>query len=306
MITPNINSLPAPTVVLPQVESFELTSPGAVPRSPLRYVFTDRTEDDVIAATITSRVNSNGAWGGDNRLPTIREGFAVTSSKAATDANGGTKLALRGLVGEVEPGKATPAVIADAQSHLERWRQLLERRRLTIDVSNRGELGPITFADDVAGAGAKTLESRDEATSRLLGWIVPLPVEEVGIGASWRVVTILRMGSAAVKQTATYSLLTRNADRWTLDVSVVRVAEQQLVNDGSIPKGTSAELIGLLREIKGHWTVTPSSPFPSEGTSTFTLRVHGRMTDSNGAHAEASEDTGSLAFEHPHNAKAGN
>ena len=30
------------------------------------------------------------------------------------------------------------------------------------------------------------------------------------------------------------------------------------------------------------------------------------MTDSNGAHAEASEDTGSLAFEHPHNAKAGN
>ena len=305
MITPNINSLQAPTVVLPQVESFTLTTPGMAPRSPLRYAFIDRTEDDVIAATITSRVNKNGEWSSEDKLPTLREGFAVTSSKAATDANGGTKLALRGLIGEVEgANKVTPAVATDAQSHLERWRQFLERRRLTIDVSGRGELGTITFADDVASASAKTVASRDEVVNRLLGWMVPLPVEDVGIGATWRVVTILRMGSAVVKQTATYTLLARTADRWTLDVEVTRVAEQQLVHDSAVPAGTTAELIGLMRETKGRWTVTPNSPFPSAGTSTFTLRVHGRLTDKNGPHSEASEDSGTLSFVHTHDADA--
>src|SRR5690606_33184804 len=135
----------------------------------------------------------------------------VRTSLAIVGGSGGT-LRARPLPGEVG-GTPTP----EATQYLAGWRSV-EGRRVAIEVDPRGQLGQLVFADDPTGA--RSQEGKDELAQRLLVMLVPLPDEPVGVGASWRAVTMLRQRPAIVKQTATYTLLERTSAGWKLGVEL--------------------------------------------------------------------------------------
>jgi hypothetical protein len=213
-----------------------------------------------------------------------------------TTEAGSTTVALRGLVGTIGDGAAAHA---DADAYLGRWRALLERRRIAVAIDPRGALGTVTLQDDPTGAtGANADDTRDELVQRWLGLAVPLPAEAIGVGARWRVVTLLRTGGAVLKQTATYRLAASAGDVWMIDVEIVRVGEQQLIDVPGLPADVSAELIALRRAVKGTLTIAATSPLPRAGQLTSESSAHARFTGrSAGAVDEVSDDTAAIAID---------
>ena len=107
--------------------------------------------------------------------------------------------------------------------------------------------------------------------------MVPWPREPIGVGARWRVITLLRIGGAYVKQTATYELTALDGARATIAVALTRLAERQLLALPGLPAGAEAELIGLVREQTGTVTVDLAAPLPLAGRFETTLSSHAQF-----------------------------
>lgn len=282
--TPGAITLDEPRVSLPREESFQLLDPGKGRKATLRYALAAGTLASVVEINISSRQLARDGFTRPTALPAIRDGFAITI--AAEQPN---QLALRALRGE----SATRSPEADA--YLAPWRKLLENRHITAAVDPRGQLSTITFLDD--RAGTRSARARDELAQRLLAAIVPLPVEPVGTGASWRVATVLRQGPAYAKQTATYTLVSRTADRWKLRIKLQRVGEAQRVADPSLPSGTIADLVALFRLLEGDVEVDPTYPLIAAGSLTVESRLHVRLqTPQQPLTEQILEDTGKVTF----------
>ncbi|MCE9580457.1 MAG: hypothetical protein K8W52_45480 [Deltaproteobacteria bacterium] len=292
MITPDIRTLPEPVIELPKEESTRLLAPGAEPRAPLRYAWQAQHPREVtVEARIKSRRLDAGAWSPQAEVPAVREGFGFDAAPAA---DGSATLAFRGLVSSIV-GDPTDADRARAGEYLAQFRQLIEHRRGTAIVDARGRLTNVRFSDESPTAPSMT--ARDEVAQRWLAVAVPLPDEPIGLGGSWRVVTVLRAGAAVVKQTADYTLVARTADRWTIDVALRRIGEEQLVDVPGMPRGTVAELVAMFRELKGRVVVEPSLPWPVSGALSSELRVHAKFGVPNqGVVEDITEDIGALTL----------
>lgn len=292
MITPDIRTLPEPIIELPREESARLLAPGAAPRAPLRYAWrAGLPREVVLEARLRSRRLDAGVWSAVVDIPPVREGFGLDLTPAT---DGGATLAFRGLVSSVvgDPGDVDRA---RAREYLAQFRHLIEHRRGTARVDARGRLTNVRFSDE-SPATAPT-SARDEVAQRWLAVAVPLPEEPVGVGGAWRVVTVLRAGAAVVKQTAEYTLVARTADRWTIEVVVRRIGEEQLVDVPGLPRGTIAELVAMFRELKGTVEIDPSLPWPVAGALTAELRVHARFgVPDRGVVEDITEDTGALTL----------
>ncbi|MGE0395768.1 MAG: hypothetical protein AB7T06_03495 [Kofleriaceae bacterium] len=193
------------------------------------------------------------------------------------------------IVGRAVAAKIAGTATPDTDQYVAGW-NAIAGRRVVIELDDRGQLGTISFPDDPAG----TTGSTDDLAQRLLGTLVPLPEEPIGIGASWRVVTILRQRPAIVKQTATYKLVERTGSVWKIDVDIVRLGEPQTLLDPSIPAGTSIELINLVRKLKGTIEIDASAPF-GVGELAVESTMHVRVqSQGQGAAEEILEDTGTI------------
>jgi hypothetical protein len=276
-----------PKIDLPRQESFKLLDAGKSPRAALRYALAQGTTRFIAQATLSSRHLDHGAFTNPSALPAIRDGFAIT---VAGDRAG--KLALLPLAGEA--AAASP----DADAYLTPWRTLLQNRRITVAFDDRGGFSAITFNDDATNA--RSGKARDELVQRLLLLIVPLPVEPVGAGASWRVVTILRQGPAYAKQTATYTLTARTPGGWKLHAKLQRVGEEQRITDPALPAGTTADLLAMFRELEGDIEVDPTQPLIIGGALAFESRLHVKLQAPGQSAAQATEqifeDTGTVAL----------
>ena len=290
-LSPDIRSLPEPKIQLPRQESARLLAPGASPRIRLRYHWVPRASHEVTAtAKLRSRRLVDGKWTDATEVPPVREGFGFIIQPS----HGADKLSFRGLIAAVV-GSPDDAARARADEYLSRFRGLLEHRRGTGVLDDRGQLGAVVFADDAPGQPSE--HAADELHQRWLAAAVPLPAEPVGKGARWRVVTVLRAGAAVIKQTAEYTLVEVRPDRWVIDEDVRRIGERQLVDAPQMPNGTIAELIALFRESKGRVEVSPDVPWPVAGTLTTELRIHARFgLPGSGVHEDITEDTGTITF----------
>lgn len=276
----------APKLELPKQESFRLLDAGQGPRAPLRYQLAAGTVELVMRTALTSRRLEGTRSSSPVTLPAIRDGFAVTVTPEAPD-----RLALRALVAEPERPSA------DADAYLARWRTLLQNRRITAQLDDRGGFSRPRFGDDPTGARSEL--ARDELVQRLLATIVPLPAEPVAPGARWRVVTILRQGPAYAKQTAIYTLVSREPARWKLHVKLQRVAEEQRLSDPSLPAGTTADLLAMFRVLEGDVEVDPALPMIAGGSLAVESRMHVRLTPAGQRAVEQIfEDTGTVSFSH--------
>lgn len=285
--------LDEPTLDLPKQEQFRLLDAGAkAGRAKLRYTLAAGTATYTTATTLTTRHLSDAPQAAPTSLGTIRDGFTVTI--AAGPARAEHKLALRALPADVQP--ANP----DADGYLAPWRTLLQGRTLSVSVDDRGQFSAITFNDDPGNA--RSAQARNEMIQRLLATLVPLPAEPIAPGASWRVVTILRQGPAYAKQTATYTLVDKAPAAWKIHVKLQRVGEPQRLRDPGLPRGTTAELVGLFRELEGNVEVGPSVPWIATGSMTIESRLHARLTPAGstpGAEKtleQVFEDTGTATF----------
>jgi hypothetical protein len=252
---------------MPRLLREELRDAGRAPRVKLRYRFAPVARTLTASARITSH-GYDGAWSEPTALAPVREGFAVEPS------GGGGPLHVRGLVADVDRAGQSDAAVAGAEGYLARWRALLERRRADVGVDERGRTGDVTLVGD---PGDSVEDARDELIQRWVGLAVPLPDGAVGVGARWRVVTTVRAGGAAVTQTADYRLVAVERDRWTIEVQLSRLGRPQAIRVDGLPAGTSAELIAMVRSVKGTVTISPSSPLPIAGALTAEVKSHARF-----------------------------
>lgn len=275
-----------PKIDLPRLESFQLLDAGQGTRTVLRYQLAAGTSSFLAETTLSSRHLEHGAFSPPVKLPAIRDGFAITVS---ADQPG--RLALRALPGEAQ------AASPDADAYLASWRKQLENRRMTVTLDARGQVATVGFNDDPTGT--RSAQARDDLIQRLLSTIVPLPVEPVGAGARWRVVTILKQGPAFAKQTATYTLAAPGT-AWKVHVKLQRVAEEQRLEDPALPAGTTADLLAMFRAFEGDVEVDPAHAMITRGTLTIESRLHVKLTAAGqpAAQEQLFEDTGSVALSH--------
>lgn len=243
---PAVIHLPEPKLELPHQESFSLLEPGAERREPLRYSLTPGVTQHFTTTKLRSRKLADGTWGPPTELPAMTVGFAMT-----TDT--GRPATLRALT----PTVAKPSTETDA--YLASWRAL-EGHQLEMPIDDRGRIGKLTTDEKDATRRDATL---DDLAQRLLVTVVPLPEEAIGVGAKWRVVTILRQRPAIVKQTATYTLRAKTAKGWKIDVAIQRTGEEQVVTGPELPKDAAANILAIGRKVTGTVTVVPGAVFPT-------------------------------------------
>jgi hypothetical protein len=279
-------TLPMPREVKQTVEDR-----GAEPRARLRYgLATDADRKVMVTVEVTSRTLRDGAWSEPIALPRMRHGVAVRGD--------GARLLVRALPIEIDPDATTEALqLAAAQA--DRWR-LIAGRRTTVSADLRGRISAVAFADTPADTGAPSPEpapARDELWQWLLGAMVPLPDEAVGVGATWTVKSVIRIGTATVEQIGTYRLLAADARTLTIEVEVRRIGEPQSTDATGLPAGSVAELIALLRETRGTLVVSTADGLPVSGTLDVEVRVHARFHVPGQPKMDvASEDRGTLTF----------
>lgn len=265
------DQLPQPIVDLPKQESFRVLDPGHGERETLRYSVGLGEVSTRIEMTLSQRKLNGTAWTDPTKLPPIRTGLAI----AAAD---GTKVRARALPGEIS-GTPTP----EATDYLTAWKAS-EGRRLTIGLDARGQLGPITFADDPTSAHSR--DAIDDMTQRLLVVVVPVPEEPIATGARWQVVTVLAQRPVVVKQTATYTLMAHGSAGWEVQVELRRVGEQQTIS-------ADTELVALDRTYKGTLKIAPGAVLPTgalDVDSSMHLRL-GPKTDPIGEQILADQGT---------------
>lgn len=274
-----------PKIELPKQESFELIDAGKGDRAPLRYELAAGALTYPIETKLRSRHLANGVWSKPAAMPAIRDGFTINIAEPDKP------LAIRAIAGTL----ASPS--AEAEAYLATWRSI-EKRVIAVKLDARGQLGGVTFADDPDNKTSQ--RARDELYSRLLAIAIPLPEEPVGVGAKWRVATVLRQHPAIVKQVATYTLVSRTAKRWRIDVDLQRHGEQQTVFDPALPKGAVATIIALVRKLEGTLSVDPTRPLPV-GTLAVQSTLHVRIALPNTkVQEQIFDDTGTVALDPKH------
>jgi len=265
-------ALDEPHPPMPREVRATLLEPGAAPRAVRRYALVAGPERTLtVRAEVTIHRFQLGAWTGPTALPAVTDGFAYVVAPTAA----GATLALRGLPGTVAAD--APATAAATDELTARWRALLERRRVTAALDASGRLADARFEDDPGAARPDVELATDELHQRLLAVMVPWPAEPIGVGARWRVVTLVRIGGAYVKQTAIYQLTALDGARATVAVELTRLAERQLLALDGLPAGAEAELIGLVRTQVGTVTVDLGAPLPVAGRFETTLSSHAQF-----------------------------
>lgn len=270
-----------PKIELPKQESFELLDAGKGERAPLRYQLAAGSLTYPIETKLRTRQLVDSVWTTPVQLPAISDGFTINIAEPDKP------LALRAITGTI----AAPS--PEAEAYLAAWRTI-EKRVISVKLDPRGQLSGVTFADDPNNKTSQ--RARDEIFSRMLVVAIPLPEEPVGVGAKWRVATVLRQHPAIVKQVATYTLVARTAKQWKVAVAIERHGEEQVVFDQALPKGASATIIALVRSLEGTLDVDPAQPLPT-GTLAAQSMLHVRiaMPDKH-VREQIFDDTGSISL----------
>ena len=280
---PKVVVMDEPKIDLPSQESFRLLDPGTGAHAVLRYGAATQPWTVTATSELQTRHLTDGTWSAPLAIPKFGIGLTVTP-----DAKAPNRFGLRILPAQV----STPSPEVDQR--LARWRALLAGRVVTAELDDRGQITSLIFNDDPTLA--RSSEARDALFEALFSGVVPLPIEPVGLHASWRVVTVLRLGPAYGKQTATYTLLERSATRWKIHVKQQRVAEEQRINDPKIPAGVTMDLVALFRSVETDVEIDPARRVSGGGAGSSEQRMHIRFTKGTTNKSEQMfEDTGALS-----------
>lgn len=209
----------------------KLVSPGADPKSPIRYAYSTKTR--TVDASIT--ISGGGSAGGMPDQP-FRFVFTATpkpKSMMGHDATIDVKISKFEIT--LPPG--LPPAQAAQKDQLEK---ALVGVQGHFDATQFGDVGDVDFKADALPRGASDIVNMMQQIFELL--VVPVPNEAVGIGAKWEKSDSKRMADqgASVQLKTTITLVARDAQTATLKVENT-ASGTMAVNDPRAPKGTTID-----------------------------------------------------------------
>lgn len=259
---------------------------GALPALRYRWAF-EAADATAAAASAEGQGDGDAGAAASAGLRVLMRGDALeidpaaaTATEAGTDADTDTKTdTAAGTAPQTDTAPAADAaaiagyvegVVAELR---ERHRAQIEGRMGTAAVDERGRILGLEL-DETAKPGTDT---RAEMLQRLAESVVPLPEEEVGVGARWQAQIYLRRGAGLVTQNAVFELLAVDGDTWRVRAEISQDGERQIVSGPQLPPSWRVELLALVWRASGELTVSPRALTPIAGELAVEYRVHSRL-----------------------------
>ncbi|KRB73033.1 hypothetical protein ASE01_19855 [Nocardioides sp. Root190] len=247
----------------PATSEVELLEAGTGTRRQLELeVDSGHVEKTSVEITMTTDIGGSGQLTIPVSMP-----FTTTVTGAESDR----------YTADVVYGKAsvdTSGLPAVARPMISQALDLIEGTTARVEYARNGILqsSELELGDDAPDLVARLL---DNIASQSFAVAVPLPEEEVGVGARWRAATELEVGGASTTVTSTYTLTELTDDGYTVTV----VADQESA-PGDTPAG---KVLGGSTRSTG--TVTGRSGFvapvrvESSSTGTSAVEVGGQEVE---------------------------
>jgi hypothetical protein len=203
VIVPRTNGAKSVTVVGGPTPppTVKLVSGGAQPRRPLRLVLLDGEEQNV-SSTVDQSVSTGGASTQRNRLKT-----PLNETSTGHEPSGGVDLFDQ--YGQVVVSGTNAQQLGTELAGL-------SNAEGGATVSDRNEISG-SFVNP-SNADPALSEVADELSSQAGQLSQLLPLEPVGLGARWRVSSVVSMSGINLQVTSTYRLLGRHGNQVRLDV----------------------------------------------------------------------------------------
>lgn len=214
-----------------------LDDAGAAPRTALRLHLTEGTTARVSYTTDLSVTQATATTTSQLDPPPVAQTVAYRVGRV--DATGAEVTFSVTAVDVAEAGTSlTPAAVLLLQDDLKDLVGIAGRGHL----SDRGHLDRIAF--QLPSGLSTTVRSQVEALEGQLGDLVPtLPVEAVGVGASWQATDTTTVGGVTTDRTTTYELTAVDGDTVSYASTTTYATEAQDVDLSGLPGGTTARLV---------------------------------------------------------------
>ncbi|MDP9019416.1 MAG: hypothetical protein M3N25_01210 [Actinomycetota bacterium] len=247
-----------PTTAPRDVEgaSITLESPGAVPRQVLRFqVQEGDTSEATMTMAMSTTVEADGQALPGSAIPPVQITIRSEVVDVADDSDTITTRFSYADANVVDDGTVDPQAAEAMREGL----SVLHELSGTATINSRGEPVSSEFdvPDDLDPTSRQMLEQVSHQVETLT---VPLPEEEVGVGAIWRADTSSSLGGIDTVLRLTYELKELEATRYVLAVSYEQTAPLQEADFEGAPDDAVAtvqdyrvtgggELVGDLTEI---------------------------------------------------------
>lgn len=118
------------------------------------------------------------------------------------------------------------------------------------------------------GTDPQTRQVMDQMKEMLSQATLRLPEEAVGTGAKWEVSTPIKAQGMALKQTATYQLVSLDGDRLTAKATISQHAAKQRISIPAMPS-QKMDLIKMEGQGTGEISLNLAQLFPTQATTEF-------------------------------------
>jgi len=248
----------------------ELLAPGAEPRQELRLQPKVNTKQ---ITTITTTMDAVGTLSGQP-MPSIEIPASVMKMETTitqVEANGDIHSQFSFTDADVTPApNSLPELVNGLRSAI---KGIVGLKGTSI-VDNRGQIkaGNIDLpegSDPIANQLFKQISnSLAQASS-------PLPQEAVGIGAKWRVASVLNVSGINLSQSTIYELVTLKDNVATFNVSMEQQAQSQKLSLPGMPTGATLTLKSLKSQGQGQIVVPLDIAIPAR--SVIAIRSRNEM-----------------------------
>ena len=265
---------------IPKEVGVKLISAGSGAKHTLRYKFKAGVS---YKASMDMKMVISMTVGGrevpSQTLPVTRTHMVVDnkSVSAAGDLSYDFKITSSEILPSSDP--VDPRVLAALKPALKQF----EGMSGTAVVSARGmtKKATLNMPPTLPPMVRQLMDSLQQQMSKLS---TPLPIEPVGVGASWKVEMPLKTPILTIGQTATNTLTGINGDQITLKAKITQFALPQQMKPPGLPAGAKVMLTSLNSTGSGSVTIDLTNPIPSatvEIRSRFkqTISMSGRNTD---------------------------
>lgn len=239
------------TVAAHAQTTIQVLDSGAEPRAPLRYQFKEgRTERSTMDMTMSMSMEMDGQLMPGASIPPIR---AIAITRVADVApDGSARIEFESGTVEMELDQSVPGMdqtqlgrALSGLSQVKGWHRM--------DSSGRTLESHFPLPDGMfEGASQQMAESLMGDLGGGSETLQQFPLESVGVGARWQVITDLVTGDAGVRTTEEFTLKARTGNRVELDVKTQQLlipgpasAAAGLVTNGSGQGGSGTMVIDL-------------------------------------------------------------
>jgi hypothetical protein len=239
----------------------KLLEPGADPRTDLSYALTKGSSQKmVMAMDMAVGIKSKGQTVPQMAMPRMTMGF--DTSTADRNPAGEFKIDSRLTSASVDPNGGQQEQMARA---LRPQIEAMKGLGMAYWVNPKGHVHDVKL-DMPPGIPPAAHQIMNGMSQSFESMVTPLPVEPVGVGARWQVVSRLATGGADILQSAVYTLKSRGPSRAVLDVTLVQLAASDTIHTAQMPAGMSAKVKSFNSSGTGGTQVDLKSVAPEGGT----------------------------------------